>query len=89
LASHASAVKRAKQNEKRALRNLHIKTTMKSSVKKVREAIEKKDLEGAQKALAKAVPLIQKGHTKGVYHRNTTSRKVSRLTREVNTLKSK
>ena len=59
---------------------------MKSSVKKVRVSVEKKDLEGAQKALSKAVPLIQKASSKGVFHRNTTARKISRLTQEVNAL---
>jgi len=87
LAIHLSALKRARQNEKRRLRNLHIKTTVKSSIKKVREAIEEKDVEGAQKALLKAIPLIQKTHSKGVFHKNTSTRKISRLTLEVNTLK--
>ena len=56
-------------------------------VKKVRSAVEDKDVEGAQKALAKAIPLIQKAHSKGVFHKNTTSRKISHLTRAVNALK--
>jgi small subunit ribosomal protein S20 len=88
LAIHLSAIKRARQNEKRRLRNLHIKTTVKSSVKKVRAAIEKKDVEEAQKALLKAIPLIQKADSKGVFHKNTSARKISRLTQEVNTLKT-
>jgi len=81
-------LKRARQNEKRSLRNLHIKTTVKSSIKKVREAIERKDVEGAQKALLKAIPLIQKAHSKDVFHRNTSARKISRLTLKVNALKA-
>jgi small subunit ribosomal protein S20 len=88
LAIHLSAIKRARQNEKRRLRNLHIKTTVKSSVKKVRAAIEKKDVEEAQKALLKAIPLIQKADSKGVFHKNTSARKISRLTQEVNALKA-
>jgi small subunit ribosomal protein S20 len=60
---------------------------VKSSIKKVREAIEGKDVEGAQKALLKTIPLIQKAHSKGVFHKNTSTRKISRLTREVNALK--
>jgi len=88
LAIHLSALKRAKQNEKRRLRNLHIKTTVKSSIKGVREAIEGKDVEGAQKALSKAIPLIQKAHSKGIFHKNTSARKISRLTLEVNALKT-
>ena len=53
----------------------------------MRVSVEKKDLEGAQKALSKAIPLIQKASSKGVLHQNTTARKISRLTREVNALK--
>jgi small subunit ribosomal protein S20 len=87
LATHLSAIKRARQNEKRRLRNLNIRTTVKSSIKKVRVAIEKKDVEGAQKALSKTIPLIQKADSKGVFHRNTSGRKISRLTRKVNALK--
>jgi small subunit ribosomal protein S20 len=88
LATHLSAIKRARQNEKRRLRNLNIRTTVKSSIKKVRVAIEKKDAEGAQKALSKAIPLIQKARSKGAFHKNTSARKISRLTREVNALKT-
>jgi small subunit ribosomal protein S20 len=86
LATHLSAIKRARQGEKRRLRNLHIKTTVKSSIKTVAMAIEKKDAEGAQKALLKAIPLIQKAQSKGVFHKNTSARKISRLTRGVNGL---
>jgi len=89
LAIHLSALKRARQNEKRRVRNLHVKTTVKSTIKKVRSAVEEKDLEEAQKALLKAIPLIQKANSKGVFHKNTSARKISRLTREVNTLKTK
>jgi small subunit ribosomal protein S20 len=88
LAIHLSALKRARQNEKRRVRNLHVETMVKSIVKKVRSAVEDKDVEGAQKALAKAIPLIQRAHSKGVFHKNTTSRKISHLTRAVNALKS-
>ncbi len=88
MASHASAIKRAKQNEKRRLRNLNIKTLVKSSIKKVRTAIEKKDVEGAQKALQKTIPLIHKARSKGAFHKNSAARKVSRLTREMNILKT-
>ncbi len=88
MASHASAIKRAKQNEKRRVRNLNIKTLVKSSIKKVRAAVEKEDAEEARKALQKAIPVIQKARTKGVLHANTSARKISRLTREVNTLKT-
>jgi len=87
LAIHLSAIKRARQNKKRRLRNLHTKTTVTSQVKRVRLALGQKDVEGAQKALSQAIPLIQKARTKGVFHKNTSSRKISKLTREVNSLK--
>ena len=87
MAIHLSAIKRARQNKKRRLRNLHTKTTVTSQVKRVRLALGQKDVEGAQKALSQAIPLIQKARTKGVFHKNTSSRKISKLTREVNSLK--
>ena len=87
MASHISALKRARQNEKRRVRNLHVETTVKSMVKKVRSAVEAKDVEGAQKALAKAIPMIQRANSKGIYHKNTSSRRISHLTRAVNALK--
>jgi small subunit ribosomal protein S20 len=86
LAIHLSALKRARQNEKKRLRNLHIKTTVKSSIRKVQEAVKNKDIEGAKGALSKAIPLIQKAHSKGVFHKNTSARKISRLTLAVNAL---
>jgi small subunit ribosomal protein S20 len=89
LATHLSAIKRARQNKKRRLRNSHVRTTVATYVKKVRSAIESKDLEGAEKALARTIPLIQKAHSKGVLHKNTSSRQISRLTREVNALRVK
>ncbi len=88
MATHLSAIKRARQAEKKRLRNLHIKTMVKSSIKRVKMAIERKDVEGAQKALLKAIPLIQRAHSKGVLHKNTSARKISRLNREVNALKA-
>jgi len=88
LARHPSAIKRAKQNERRRIRNLSVKTTVKSSIKKVRAAVEKKDVDEAQKALQKTIPLIQKARSKGAFHKNTSARKISRLTREVNALKT-
>ena len=87
MATHLSAIKRTRQNEKRRLRNLNVKSTVRSNVKRVRSAIEKKDVEGAQKALLKAIPLIQSAQSKGVFHKNTSSREISKLTREVNALK--
>ncbi len=86
LASHASAIKRAKQSERRRVRNLNLKTLVKSSMKRVRKAVEQNDIDAAQKALQKTIPLIQKARSKGALHKNTSARKVSRLSRAVNAL---
>jgi small subunit ribosomal protein S20 len=86
LETHKSALKRQRQNEQKRARNVHIRSTLKSVVKRVRLAVEAKDVEKARTALAEAIPAINKAKSKGVIHGNTASRKVSRLTRLVNSL---
>ncbi len=86
MAHHKSAIKRIKQNEKRNARNRHQKSTLKTYIKRVREAVENKDKEAAVAALKLAVPVIDKTATKGVIHKSNASRSVSRLTKLVNTL---
>lgn len=75
-----------RQNAMRNARNTHIRTTMRSLVKLVREAAANGDQEAAKAALEKAVPFIDKASTKGVIHKNTASRKVSRLTKLVESI---
>ena len=86
MASHKSAEKRAHQNEKRRLRNKAVRTGVKSGVKSVRQAIEAKNPETAGQALAQAIPAIDKAAAKGVIHRKTASRKISRLAKAVASL---
>lgn len=86
LATHKSAEKRNRQNEKRRIRNTSIKTYVKTRIKEVLKTVENKDIEGAKSALAKVIPVIDKASTKGVLHKNTASRKISRLARKVNSL---
>lgn len=88
MANHKSAAKRNKQNAVRNARNNHIRSTMRTLVKNVREAVASGDQAAAQNALEKAVPYIDKTATKGVIHKATASRKISRLTKLVNTLAS-
>ena len=88
MATHKSALKRQKQNEKSRLRNVHIRSTLKTLIKKVRLAVEAKDIDKARTALAEAIPAIDKAKSQGVIHRNTASRKASRLTKLVNSLQS-
>jgi len=86
LANHKSAIKRMRQNAVRNTRNTHIRSTMRTFVKQVRDAVAKGDQEAAKVALDKAVPFIDKASSKGVIHKNTASRKISRLTKLVTSL---
>ena len=86
MANHKSAIKRNKQTAVRTARNTHLRSTMRTYVKQVRNAVADGDEEAAALALAKAVPYIDKASTKGVIHKSTASRKISRLNKLVNTL---
>ena len=86
MAHHKSAIKRIKQNAKRNARNRHVTSTLKTYIKRVREAVEAKDKERAAAALKAAIPVIDASASKGVIHSSNASRNVSRLTRLVNTL---
>ncbi len=86
MANHKSALKRIKQNEKKNQRNKHVRSTLRTFIKRVREAVEGKDAAVAKEALAAAIPVIDGAASKGVIHRSNASRNVSRLTKLVNTL---
>ncbi|MFO7983070.1 MAG: 30S ribosomal protein S20 [Desulfuromonadales bacterium] len=87
MANHKSALKRNRQSAVRNARNTHIRSTMRTYVKNVRLAVADGNIESARDALNKAVPFIDKASTKGVIHKNTASRKISRLNKLVNSLK--
>lgn len=86
LATHKSAIKRAKQNEIRNLRNKSNRTRVKNVIKHVRAAIDEQSADKARAALATAVPVIQKAAKQGAIHRKNASRKISRLARQVNVI---
>jgi small subunit ribosomal protein S20 len=86
LATHKSAEKRSRQNEKRQLRNASVKSHVKTKIKAVISAVESKDKAGSETALATAIPVIGKAASKGAFHKKTASRKISRLTKKVNAL---
>jgi len=86
LARHLSALKRARQNEKRRLRNQSRKTRVKHAVRDVRQAVAQNNPEEAQAALQKAIPVIARVAGKGTLHWRTAARKISRLTRQVKAL---
>ncbi|MBI5374153.1 MAG: 30S ribosomal protein S20 [Candidatus Schekmanbacteria bacterium] len=78
-----STAKRIRQSEKNRLRNQTVKSHLRTEVKKVIAAVEGKDQEKAKKALSTAIPVIDKAISKGIIHRNTGSRKISRLSKKV------
>lgn len=86
MANHKSAIKRNKQNAVRNARNSHIRSTMRTFVKQVREAVATGDSEAAKSALSRAIPFIDKAASKGVIHKATASRKISRLAKLVDVL---
>lgn len=83
MANHKSAEKRHRQSKIRNARNTHIRSTMRSYVKKLRLAIADGDVETAKSLLEKTVPYIDKAATKGVIHKATASRKIGRLSKLV------
>jgi small subunit ribosomal protein S20 len=86
LANHKSAIKRARQNEKRRMRNKSTKTRIKNIVKGVRLTASEKSKEAALAELNNAKSIIDNAAKKGVIHKKTASRKISRLSRLVNTI---
>ena len=84
MANIKSAKKRILVAETRAARNKAIRSKVKTVVKKVEAAVAAGDQAAAQAALLVATSEIDKACTKGVYHKNTASRKVSRLSKAVN-----
>jgi len=86
LANIKSAKKRILVSKKRADRNKSVRSRIKTAVKKVEVAIEAGDKAAATDALRAAASELDKATKKGIYHKNTTARKVSRLTKAVNAL---
>ncbi len=86
MTGHKSVEKRNRQNKKRRMMNTSIKTNVKNRIKTVLKTVENKDTEGARSTLAKTISAIDKAAAKGVFHKNTASRKISGLTKKVNSL---
>ncbi len=82
MANHKQAEKRNRQRIKRRARNLMHLSTMRTYMKRVRKALDGKEANGevAASSLPDAIQAISKAASKGVIHRNTASRYISRLT---------
>jgi small subunit ribosomal protein S20 len=83
LRKNKSAVKKARQGEKNRLRNAHVKSTMKTNIKKVLLGLQGKDKDGLQQTFKEAVTCIDKAASKGVIHKNNAARRISRLAKKV------
>jgi small subunit ribosomal protein S20 len=86
MANIQSAKKRVRRNARRTTINHARMGRIRTFIKKVELAIEGGDKDAAQQALKAAQPEIMRGVTKGVLHRNTASRKVSRMSARVKAL---
>ncbi len=84
MANIKSAKKRIRVTEKRYMRNKSIKSATKTAIKKVVTAAASGEMERANAAYVSAVSAIDKAATKGVYHKNTASRRKARLARMLN-----
>jgi len=88
MPNKASAKKRVRQTERRTAVNKSRKTKMRSAIRQVEEALQAGDKTAAATALKTAEPEIMSAAGKGVIHKNTGSRKVSRLAARVKQLSS-
>ena len=86
MANIKSAKKRILVNRTKAERNKAIKSSVKTAIKKVNAAVVAKDKEAAAAALLNATSVIDNATKKGVYHKNTSARKVSLLAKAVNSI---
>ena len=84
MANIKSAKKRILVNQTKADRNKAIKSAVKTAIKKVYAAIDANDQAAAKEALLNATSVMDKACAKGVYHKNTVSRKISRMSVAVN-----
>ena len=86
MANTASARKRIRQTEKRTVRNRARRSRVRTFLRKVEQAIAGGDKSQAQDAFKAAQPELQRAATKGVLHRNTVARKLSRLSARIKAL---
>ncbi len=88
MAHTPQAKKRIRRNRRREAINKARRSRIRTFIKKVEAALESGDRAAAEAAFRAAEPEIRRGVSKGVLHRNTASRKVSRLARRLNLLKA-
>ena len=87
MANHFSALKRARQTEKRTARNRANTSRLRSALRQLREALTKGDKAAAEQVFRQTVSALDKGVQKGVVHHNTASRYKSRLSARLHAVK--
>jgi small subunit ribosomal protein S20 len=83
VAIHKSVIKRQKQADKKQLLNKSAKSMLKTLAKKVEQAVEAKNADVAKAAMIIAMKAYDKAASKGILHKSTASRKISRLSTKV------
>lgn len=88
MANTPQSKKRARQTERRTDINKARRSRIRTYLRKVEEAIASGNVDAAREALKNAQPELMRGVTKGIVHKNTASRKVSRLSARVKALQT-
>ncbi len=88
MANSQQAIKRVKQTRRRTEVNRARRSRIRTFLKSVEEAISSGDKQAAVSALSAAQPEIMRGVSRGVLHKNTASRKISRLSSRIKSMES-
>ncbi len=88
MANHSSALKRIRQTKKRTERNMARRNRIRTYVRRVEEAIASGDAAAATEAFKTVMPELHRSVTKGLIHKSTVARKLSRLAKRVNAVGS-
>jgi small subunit ribosomal protein S20 len=86
VANHKSAIKRIRQNAKRAARNRHVRTRMRTVIKAFRSAVESGDVTVARQQLVAAEKSLRGAASKGVIPKSRADRSVGRLAKRLNAM---
>lgn len=81
-----ASFKSLRQSKKRAVRNLHVKNSLKLTIKTAKKIIQNKKIEDAKSAVLKAIKALDRAVAKGIIKKNTAARKKSRLMKKLNAL---
>jgi small subunit ribosomal protein S20 len=89
VANHPSALKRARQNQKRKIRNSILRSKVRTTERTLRESIENNDSQKIKPNLIAAIAEISRARNKDILHKKTASRKIARLSRKVHLITAK